>query len=135
MRDAASHCTRTQQSTCRGQRNPEFRVPPSLRNTLYLGALPASKPPPGGSGPRSRVRMEGTHGRRTSAATGAVGSAHPKVLPGQRKGKTKINVNHYHWAEIWLHFPARDAACPLLPVPGGQPGCPGRWGAPAPAFR
>lgn len=64
-----------------------------------------------------------------AVATGAVGSARTEVLPGRRKGNTKIDVKHYHQAEIWLGFPARDAAFPLLPALGGRPGRPGRWGS------
>lgn len=49
-------------------------------------------------------------------AAGAVGSTHPTVLPGQRKGNTEINVQHYHWAEIWLGFLARGTAFPSSPL-------------------
>lgn len=57
----------------------------------------------------------------------AVCSAHIKVLLGHRKANTKINIQHYQWAEIWLSSPARDTAFPLSPTLGVQPGCPGRW--------
>lgn len=130
----------TQQSTQKGLLAAGFRNGASIPPKYPLfGGSSCLEVPPGRSGPQSwlgcRAHTDAGCPTTEAPAAGAVGSAHPTVLPGRRKGNTEINVQHYHWAEIWLGFPARDAAFPLLPALGAQPGWPGRWGVPARAFR
>lgn len=130
----------TQQSTQKGLLAAGFRNGASIPPKYPLfGGSSCLEVPPGRSGSQSwlgcRAHTDAGCPTTEAPAAGAVGSTHPTVLPGRRKGNTEINVQHYHWAEIWLGFPARDAAFPLLPALGAQPGWPGRWGVPARAFR
>lgn len=96
-------------------------LPPS--ETLVIWRLLLLPSHPGGLGLGAGSGWRGqTDAGEAAAAAGAVGSARTSVPPGRRKGNTKTDVKLYHWAEIWLSFPARDAAFPLLPAPGVQPG-------------
>lgn len=118
------------------QRNPEFRVPPSLQNTLYLEALSASKPPRqvwalelGQDGGDARMH-DGPAARRLWLQE-PLALHTPKSCQVGGRGIQKSTLNII----TGLRFGSASRPSRLLPAPGVQPGCPGRWGAPARAFR
>lgn len=113
-----------------GQRNPEFRVPPSLQN--YSEALSASKPPPGRSGPQSRGRDGAgeTRGRRAGCGHGSGWLRAHRSPAGPEEGEYKKST-----LNIITRLRFGSASRPVTPPSPSSPrradgrDARGRWGS------